>query len=358
MINSGLFTKQPLLVLQIVGWSTYLMLDWFDHFAKGHYLLLPSFICSATAFVLTGTSAYLTNKAEKYSSKIQILIFSLTIIPSTIVWHKIWVIMHGDAETDAETYAELFQQFAALADYSVSQWLSTGYYPLFLFLAWSGFFIGSKSYLANQEQMQLLNKAQIKAKQAQIQTLRYQLNPHFLFNVLNNIDVSVLNDDKRNAHRMIQHLSSFLRNSLQQGEQDKITLNEEISVIKDFVSIEQVRYGEALSVTVSIDAECESAMLPPMLLQPLVENAIKFAWSQTEHGQIKIEVNKELQFLAINITNSKAVIKSEKAGTGIGLKNTQERLALVYGDDALLTTIDEANQFKVDIKLPWEVTMS
>ena len=353
MSHLNFFEKHPLLLLQVMGWSIYLIADLFDHFAKGHYLLLPSLVCSITAFILTGLVAYFTNKLEFKGKQIQAFFFIISILLATILWHKIWAIFHGESDT----LIQMWGQFKIIPDYSLSQWLTTGYYPLFLFLAWSGFFVGSKWFFALQAQRLLLNDAQLQAKQAQLQTLRYQLNPHFLFNVLNNIDVSVMSDDKATAHKMLQHLSSFLRNSLQQGEQDKITLKEEVLVLNDFINIEKIRFGDALSLVISIDTVCEPMMLPPMLLQPLVENAIKFAWSQSEHGVIKIAATKQNGLLKIEIQNSKADITPMKTGTGTGLKNTQDRLTLVYGDDAQLTTQEEHKKYSVIILLPCEVSI-
>jgi LytS/YehU family sensor histidine kinase len=347
------FEKHPLLLLQVMGWSVYLIADLFDHFAKGHYLLLPSLVCSVTAFILTGVVAHLTNRFESKGKRIQAFFFITSIMIATILWHKVWAIFHGESDT----LIQMWHQFTDIPNYSLSQWLTTGYYPLFLFLAWTGFFVGSKWFFALQANRLLLNDAQLQAKQAQLQTLRYQLNPHFLFNVLNNIDVSVMSDDKATAHKMLQHLSSFLRNSLQQGEQDKITLEEEVLVLKDFINIEQIRFGDALSIVTSIDTACEAMMLPPMLLQPLVENAIKFAWSQSEHGVIKITATKHNGQLKVEIENSKADITPMKSGTGTGLKNTQDRLTLVYADDAQLTTLEKHKSYTVTIVLPCEISI-
>jgi len=351
---SNIFEKHPLIFLQFVGWATYFFADWFDHLSKGHYLFLPSLLCSITALILTGLVAYTTNKVACFGKKIQISTFIFSLILATILWHKVWAIMHGNAET----YSELAQQFLALNQYTISQWLSTGYYPLFLFLAWGGFYIGSKWFFAHQQQQHDLNNALLKAKHAQLQTLRYQLNPHFLFNVLNNIDVSVMSNDPTTAHNMLKHLSSFLRKSLQQGEQDKVTVKEEISVIKDFIHIEQVRFADALTIAISVNAACQSAMIPPMVLQPLMENAIKFAWSQLEQGQVELSINKRDAALFISIKNSKAAIQNSTVGTGTGLKNTKERLKLVYGDDASVYTKEEKNSYQVNLSIPWEEMLS
>lgn len=351
MFDKTLFEKYPLLILQISGWSTYLIADWLNHFKDGHYFLLPSFISTITAIILTGSIAVITNKMESRGRKIQSVVFISTLLLGAALWNKLWSISHGEYQN----YTEMFSQYLSVFDYSLMQWVSTGYYPLFLFLAWGGFFLGSKWFFELKVQQQLVSEAQVKTKQAQLQTLRYQLNPHFLFNVLNNIDVSILSDDKATAHQMVQHLSSFLRNSLQQGEQDKITIRDELHVVRDFINIEQVRFGDAIAIEVSIDAQCDDAMLPPMLLQPLVENAIKFAWSQSEQGKVAIKITKQSSKLSISIGNSRAQMKETVPGTGTGLRNTQERISLVYGQDASLTVHEKHNFYQVNILLPWEV---
>ena len=117
------FEKHPLLLLQIMGWSVYLIADLFDHFAKGHYLLLPSFVCSITAFILTGGVAYLTNRLELKGKQIQAFFFITAILLVTILWHKIWSIFHGESET----IIQMWQQFKGIPSYSLSQWLPEGF---------------------------------------------------------------------------------------------------------------------------------------------------------------------------------------------------------------------------------------
>ncbi len=204
-------------------------------------------------------------------------------------------------------------------NYSLVDWFLPNYEALFVFIAWGGFLLACTYFIAHREQQVRLGVALLQTKQAQLQTLRYQLNPHFLFNVLNSVDVSVLSEDKDTAHQMLKHLSRFLRNSLQQGEQDKIKLEQEFEVLSDFVSIEQLRFGDALQLDMELSDVCRAAMLPPMLLQPLVENAIKFAWSQTEKGQVQVTARKQDQQLVIEINNSKVGLSEKRSGTGTGL---------------------------------------
>lgn len=348
------FDKNPLLLLQLVGWLIYGVADSLDHILKGYDSLLPTLVCSTSAFLLTGLTGYITNQNEHRGVVKQSLIFAVLILLATVLWHKVWAVLHGDATTNEAYLAE----FAKVADYSLIQWLSTGYYPLFLFLAWSGFFFGAKWFLAHRTQQQQLVQALLATKQAQLQTLRYQLNPHFLFNVLNSVDVSVLSDDKHTAHLMLKHLSGFLRNSLAHGEQDKIPLKQEFEIVNDFIGIERLRFGDALKLSVELPVECEQAMLPPMLLQPMVENAIKFAWSQSQQGSVELRAAKQMHQLSIVIKNSKAQQPEDKAGTGTGLRNTAQRLKLVYGEDAVLQAEDQQDFFAVTLRLPWEVALT
>ena len=346
--------KHPLFFLQLLGWSIYFLLDIFDHVIGGYYWFLPSFLCSSTAFILTGSVAYITNKNDHRGIKIQSILFALLLLIAAILWHKIWFYAHGDAES----FTQILINITQVSQYSLKQWLTTGYYPLFAFIAWGGLFIGSKWYFAHQLQLSELQEALLKTKQAQLQTLRYQLNPHFLFNVLNSIDISILIDEKDTAHKMVIQLSRFLRNTLVYGEQDKITLEKEFEIIKDFSSIEQLRFGDALALSVEIETGCEHAMIPSMILQPLVENAIKFAWSQTEQGEVSITAGKRHNYLVIKIINSLTKLNDSQQGTGTGLKNTQSRLTLVYGEDAHLTTNETHEHYTVILTLPWEVSLN
>jgi hypothetical protein len=329
-------------------------LDIFDHAIGGYYWFLPSLLCSVTAFFLTGSVAFITNKNDFRGIKIQSFIFSALLFIAIILWHKIWLFAHGDAET----FVQILINIGNVSDFSLRQWFTTSYYPLFTFVAWGGLFIGSKWYFAHQEQQQELGLANLKTKQAQLQTLRYQLNPHFLFNVLNSIDISILSDEKDTAHKMVLQLSRFLRNTLEYGEQDKISLEKEFEIIKDFSNIEQLRFGDALALSVEIEVGCEQAMLPSMILQPLVENAIKFAWSQAAQGQVSIVAKKDHSNLIIEIINSLSKQDNTLQGTGTGLKNTQSRLALVYGEDANISTQETLGNYTVLLTLPWETSLS
>ena len=244
-----------------------------------------------------------------------------------------------------------------LFKHSLLEWTDTGYMPLFLFFAWGGLYVTAKWYITHQNHQNELNRALLNARQAQLLTLRYQLNPHFLFNVLNSIDVSVLNNDKATAHNMLKYLSNFLRSTLEEGESDKVTLEKEFELIRNFTSIEQLRFGDALELQMELPDNFRHALIPTMLLQPLVENAIKYAWSQKETGHVTITASKQANSINITIRNNKATVEPKLGtgtGTGTGLKNTRERLKLIYGADASIAINELSHNFEVVVKFPLE----
>ena len=345
------FYRHPLVMLHTSIWIIYIIGDSFDHIKSGYYDLIPSIFCGASAFALTGLVALASNRLDDKNIKVQGVVFITLLFTAIIIWHKIFSIMHRLTDTS------IVEEIDKLIQAQFSDWFQTGYMPLFLFIAWGGVFVASKWYLAHRDQQMLLNRALLDSKKSQLQSLRYQLNPHFLFNVLNSIDVCVLNEDKDTAHNMLKYLSGFLRSSLQQGEQSKISLKQELEIVDDFIRIEQLRFGDALKVETNIEPELLSAMVPPMLLQPLVENAIKFAWSQTEQGKILLAVSHRESRLIISIVNSKSQNVQDKAGTGTGLSNIAERLALLYGEDAKMRISDETYEFSVKLSIPLELAI-
>lgn len=349
MMNSFRSHRSSLIYLHFAGWIIYILGDYADHvFGYGVYYALPSVGSGVAACALTGLVAVIADFSRNMRMFIRVPIFLFTLFATSLVWHKIWGALHVDAAD------KTLGAFRRIADLSFGQWFETGYVPLLLFLTWAGFYTGSKMYFSRLEKLEELHRAKLEAKKAQLHTLRYQLNPHFLFNCLNSIDVSVQSDDKNTAHQMIQHLTSFLRRSLEQGEQDKISFGEEMALIEDFVAIEKLRFGEGVKLTLDVPSNCKEVMVPPMLLQPLMENALKYAWNQSSQGHVELVAVKDLSFLKITIINSK--LQNETLGTGTGLRNTRERLKLLYQEDAKLEVFDLLDQYRVELTLPWEVS--
>lgn len=203
----------------------------------------------------------------------------------------------------------------------------------------------------DKEQRQ--NAAEQLVKEAELARLRQQLQPHFLFNSLNSI--SALAGSKPNeARKMIQQLSDFLRGTLKKDEQQTVPLNEELEHLKLYLEIEKVRFGHRLQVEINIDTENLAAYLPPLLLQPIVENAIKFGLYDTiEDITISISSHLENNVLHIQIKNPfDSDTQQANEGTGFGLSSVQRRLFLLYARNDLMTTEKKNGQFITSLKIP------
>ena len=204
-----------------------------------------------------------------------------------------------------------------------------------------------------KEKEQRRNDAEQLVKEAELARLRQQLKPHFLFNSLNSI--SALAGTKPNeARKMIQQLSDFLRGTLKKDEQQTVPLNEELDHLKLYLEIEKVRFGHRLQIEISIEPENLEAYLPPLLLQPIVENAIKFGLYDTvEDITISILAHSENNVLHIQIKNPfDSDTQQANEGTGFGLSSVQRRLFLLYARNDLMTTEKKNGQFITSLKIP------
>src|ERR1700693_4658027 len=164
--------------------------------------------------------------------------------------------------------------------------LSTTY----LLLCWSALYFGIKYYESLQQQREAALKATALAQEAQLKMLRYQLNPHFLFNTLNAISTLILDNQNRTANQAVTQMSEFLRYTLDQHPMKKVTLRQEIEALDLSLGTERLRFGDRLRLEYAIDAPALEALVPSLLLQPLLENSLKYAVSSREQGgSIRIE---------------------------------------------------------------------
>ena len=207
-------------------------------------------------------------------------------------------------------------------------------YSYFLFLCWSGLYFGVKFYLLLQEERARSIKAEAMAQEAQLRMLRYQLNPHFLFNTLNALSTLILERDTDNANQMVQRLSSFLRYSLDKDALLKVDLDHEINTMMLYLGIEKVRFGERLAIEFDIEDAAKPALVPSLLLQPLVENSIEYAVANREDGgSIRIRARPFEGELILSVCDDGPGLPADWDGedTGVGLRNTQDRLRELYG---------------------------
>ncbi|XPF95491.1 sensor histidine kinase [Colwellia sp. RE-S-Sl-9] len=234
-------------------------------------------------------------------------------------------------------------------------------WSFYIVISWSVLYFGLKYYQMLQNEKQNVLTANTEAHQAQLKMLRYQLNPHFLFNTLNAISTLILVKDNIVANAMVTKLSDFLRYTLDKDPMKKVTLESEIQVLTLYLDIEKVRFEERLQVVFDIDENCNNALVPSMILQPIAENAIKHAISvQEEGGTISVAVKAIGQYLFIELSDDGpgAVIINNNLHreNGIGLVNTRERLQALFDNDySLIVSNNMPKGVKVSIRIPLQV---
>ncbi len=243
---------------------------------------------------------------------------------------------------------------------------------LFVFLSWSALYFGIKYYqLLTIEHKKLLEEsaerreeklkrvqAEGLARNAQLEMLRYQLNPHFLFNTLNSINALIKLNENDRAQKMILLLSQFLRHSLDQGSIEKITLEQELATLMLYLDIEMVRFEGRLKLDFDIEPQVLNALVPGLILQPLIENSMDHAIAINEEGGvIKLSARKireELQ-LELSDTGPGTTVSKDTGKRGVGLRNTVDRLKTMYGGKYHFEDSQQSSEgYTVRIIIPYE----
>ena len=244
------------------------------------------------------------------------------------------------------------------------------YIHMTLLGAWSALYYAINYYLQVEEQTDRLERLEAQATSAQLAMLRYQLNPHFLFNTLNSISTLVLLKQTEPANAMLTRLSGFLRHTLVTQPGGKVSVAQEVETLKLYLDIERMRFEERLRTVFKVEPAAARASIPSLLLQPLVENAIKYAVSPQEEGA-RISLTAQVIGSRLRVTvadtgpglqaQATARVSDSLSGTravstGVGLANIRDRLAQAYGDDHRFQ-IDNPPEggFTVTIEIPYEL---
>ncbi|MFZ0455251.1 MAG: histidine kinase [Ignavibacteriaceae bacterium] len=203
-------------------------------------------------------------------------------------------------------------------------------------------------------QERIIREAELKnlIAQAELKSLKFQINPHFIFNSLNSMSaLTTIDPDK--ARSMILKLADFLRYTLANNEKQKNKLKEELHNIKLYLEIEKIRFEDKFDFIEDIETGCLESYVPNMILQPLIENAIKHAvYESIEKVILKLECKKVNEFMNISLENNFEAGNSKPKGAGIGIKNISERLELLYNRKNLLQVKKESTIFRVDLYIP------
>jgi len=220
------------------------------------------------------------------------------------------------------------------------------------------FFYAVNYYQSLKEKIKKESEYKALIREAELQALKSQINPHFLFNSLNSISsLTVSNPEK--AQEMVINLSTFMRYSLMHNEKEMVSFSRELENIKLYLSIEKVRFGKKLNAEFEIDAHCMEAEIPNMILQPLYENAIKYGvYETTDQVTIKTSCNCEGNFLKITIVNDYDSSTIKRRGEGIGLRNIKKRMEIIYNNPDLMKVTDNKTSFEVQLIIPQKQAVS
>ncbi len=243
--------------------------------------------------------------------------------------------------------------FSPFAGHSLSSIFATLFSGLLVYFVLVGIFIAVEYYKQYQAKLNELNNAQLNA-------LKMQLHPHFLFNTLHTIS-SLMDENIQYAQTMVSKLGFLLRSILEQNQKHTITVKEEIEYIRSYLDIEEVRFQDRLKVEYDIDENSIDALVPNLILQPIVENAIKHGFSKkTDQCTIKVCTKIEEEKLLLVVKDDGKGVKDKSIlenGTGIGIKNVRDRLIKLYSDNYKFDLIPgEVNGVTVKISIPLKMS--
>src|SRR2546422_5445407 len=304
-------------------------------------------LCVVYAFICL--SAWYTAKSAPIQRESALRLIAVHSVAAALVsyfWMGLgWVLVASLSKTSA--FQGLDRRFAPHAGI-----LFGAGYLLYLLSVASQYVILSLE--ASREAEARVMEMNILARQAELKALKAQINPHFLFNSLNSISALTSIDPAR-ARDMCVLLGDFLRLTLGLGEKATVRLSEELELVQKYMAIEIVRFGDRLKMHENIQEESKACLLPPLLLQPLVENAVKHGIaSLPEGGDVRLAVRRQNGRLAILVENSWDSEAPPRRSGGMGLKNVQRRLEARYGKDASLRVNSEGELFQVSLSLPAE----
>jgi LytS/YehU family sensor histidine kinase len=226
-------------------------------------------------------------------------------------------------------------------------------YWFWFYFSWTTAYLALSYSITVQEQERHAAELSIKAQEAQVRALRYQINPHFLFNTLNAI-AALTRDAPDKAEEMVVQLSDFFRRSLAVNPMEDVTLAQEVELQRLYLEIERTRFPDRLRFDVALDAGTADARVPALLLQPLVENAVKHGVARSEAPTcIRIRARVDGPVLEIVVENDASAEGPASSGEKVGLRNVAERLRSLFGDEAGLATGEAAEGgFRNTLRLP------
>ena len=340
--------------LQAIGWSAYFIAQFVSmlfypetigpaKFSGYMYVLVDAAI---TGFVLSSILRYVYRRVRDRPPAIVVPTALVVVYLAALVWRGF---INGG-------YVVFMQEHEMLEGWG--RIFTGALISTYLLLCWSALYFGIYYYESVQKEREATLRATALAQEAQVKMLRYQLNPHFLFNTLNAISTLILDRDNDTASLAVNRLSAFLRHTLDQDPMKKVTLRQELEALDLYLGIEQLRFGDRLRLQHEVDPAALDALVPSLLLQPLVENALKYAIAPAESGG-KLHIGARVigQRLVLHVADDGPGVANTAllgVGRGVGLRNTRERLDVLYGARARFASHNTQPGLRIDIEFPAE----
>ncbi|MBX5462999.1 MAG: histidine kinase [Steroidobacteraceae bacterium] len=335
--------------LHAAGWGAYAIAQYFGALLverRGIEYQLVIGIAAVAGFVLSMPMRYIYRALAGRSPKVVIVSVLLTCYTIALALRVVinysykWLV---EPDWQFKTRFEIFGGAVSMT---------------YLLLCWSAIYFGIKYYESLQKQREAALRSAALAQEAQLKMLRYQLNPHFLFNTLNAISTLILDNQNRTANHAVMRLSEFLRYTLDQDPMKKVTLRQEMEALDLYMNTERLRFGGRLRLEYAIEEPALDALVPSLLLQPLIENAVKYAITPREEGgSIRIEGRARGAMLELTVIDDGPGLRDGNAlveGRGVGLRNTRERLAVLYGEQHRFAVLNRHPGMRIEIGFPLE----
>lgn len=311
------------LVFQLIGWGGLLsVIALFNAKDNGFSFDLILFLASVYSLNLLLSHGYrlFVNKKKWLLDKLSVLLLKigiasilLGILFSVIINSSNWLIFNSTS-----SYI------------SLNDWLFGSVVYFLWSLLYFGYLLFYKARIIEFKNIQL----QALNAETELKNLRSQLNPHFMFNAMNSIR-ALIDENPVRSKEAVTQLSNVLRNSLVHTKKELVSLSDEMTIVSDYLSLEKIRYEERLVVLTHIQSKTNSYLIPPLLIQTLVENAIKHGISKLKQGgELEVSSREENGFHVLEVVNSGKLGPINKSETNIGIQNTQKRLKLIYGKSA------------------------
>jgi|SRR5947207_8095359 len=328
----------PAAALVAIEFASVGRLPWSSAIAlAGPLALAYAFVCLAAWYPCRATPLQTSGALRLF----------VTHTSAALVSAGLWIVMASAWARilAAMGYPAAFQRFSA----QVPALLVTGML-LFALSVFAHYLLISYEAARRSERRSL--ELDVLARDAQLTALRAQVNPHFLFNSLHSIS-SLIGSDQAGARRMCVLLADFLRDSVRFGGREQITLQQEFSLVRQYLGIEQIRFGSRLTVREQFPRALDGALVPPLLLQPLVENAVKHGIAGLiEGGTVAVRAEEQARELVLTVENPYDTDRAAAAGTQTGLQNVKRRLATEFGPAASVRVVDREGHFSAEIRLP------